>query len=215
MTIRRRPRRSKRTVKLAPEPGSVMPTTWDRGATGPANRRGLIEEPATDFDPITGKETPNPNGTKRARRVDLLEVWAKKGAITAGGYNAAVALRDAFEATQRAPGWPDNDRVQSSPKPDHAVAIQTDRLSAYHRIARLVPASDWPIIDCCVLHGALPHRAAVRWGWAKLQHERHVIGLGLLRDALDRLADAMAAGVRQRAGKGPRSDFAGRDGRKG
>ena len=67
--------RAKTQVTLAPNP-------WDMGADGPANRIGLIEEAATEIDPETGKETPNPNNVKRARRVDMLEVWHRRGWIT-------------------------------------------------------------------------------------------------------------------------------------
>lgn len=172
---------------------SVAPYPWDMGATGPANRVGLIEEQATDITP--DGETPNPNGVRRARRVDMLEVWHGRGKrqqevpntgqlmpyLTTRQYNAAVALRNAFEATQRAPGWPDNDRVQSSPKPDHAVTIQIDRLSAFHRVARLVVPEDRPILDWCVILGRQP----------KGTGKAFAAGHGHLRAALDRLADRM------------------------
>lgn len=115
---------------------------WDFGASGPANRAGLVQEDAFDQ---------NPNRVKRARRVDMLERWHKLGKISTAGYNAAEKLRDAFEATQRAPGWPDNDRVQSSPKPDHAVTVQIDRLSKYHDIARHIAREDRHVIYRCVL----------------------------------------------------------------
>ena len=130
---------------------------WDMGAMGPANRYGLVEEERGELDPRTGKVT-NPNGVKGVRRVDMLEVWHKQGRISTAGYNAAVALFKAFEATAKAPGWPDNDRVQSSPKPDHAVTIQIDRLSAFHAIARLVHADDRAIIGECVLDKGTPAR---------------------------------------------------------
>lgn len=94
----------------------------------------------------------------------MLEVWHRRGWITTAGFNAAEKLRDAFEATQRAPGWPDNDRVQSSPKPDHAVTIQIDRLSKYHVIARLILAADMQIIAACVLDRHGPERVRDKRG---------------------------------------------------
>lgn len=172
---------------------TIAPCPWDMGAMGPANRIGLVEEAATDITPEG--ETPNPNGVRRARRVDMLEVWHGRWVrqhkvpntdrlmpyITTRQYNAAVLLRNAFEATARAPGWPDNDRVQSSPKPDHAVTIQIDRLSRFHAIARHIAASDRAILDWCVLQGRMPKGV----GDALSAGQAH------LREALDRLADGL------------------------
>lgn len=176
-------------------PVTLPPAPWDYGATGPANRVGLEMEDAVD---TTGDgTTPNPNRVTRVRRIDLLETWHRRfrsGAreydagplsphITTRQYNAAVALRDAYEATLRAPGWPDNDRVQSSPKPDHAVTIQIDRMSRYHAVARHVATEDWPILRRCVIDGQSPGGT----GWVYYQAMQH------LREALDRLATGMGA----------------------
>ena len=168
----------KAAVSLAPAPA------WDMGATGPANRVGLVVEPRGEIDPATGKQV-NPNGVKGARRVDMLEVWMRRGKITAAGFAAAQRLRQAFEDTERAPGWPDNDRVQSSPKPDHAVTIQIDRLSRFHAIARHVTTADRAVIAACVLRPGTP---------ADLRQYRgrgYAAGLLHLCAALDRLAKAM------------------------
>ena len=166
----------KAAVSLAPAP------SWDMGATGPANRVGLVVEPRGEIDPATGKQV-NPNGVKGARRVDMLEVWRNRGVITQSGFAAAEALRNAFEATQRAPGWPDNERVQSSPKPDHAVTIQIERLSRYHDLARRVAVQDRAIIAACVLYPGIPARLPQYRG------RRYAEGLAHLRAALDRLAN--------------------------
>lgn len=178
--------RASKTVTVAPNP-------WDHGADGPANRNGLVVEDAVDITP--DGSTPNPNGVRRARRVDMLEVWhnryltghtsPKTGYpapfITTRQYNAADALQAAYEATLRAPGWPDNDRVQSSPKPDHAVTIQIDRIGRYHAIARFVALQDWPILQHCVINGKSP-KGTGRAYQAGFEH---------LRAALDRLATAL------------------------
>lgn len=168
----------------------TMPSSaWDEGATGPANRHGLVREAATDIDPETGKETPNPNNVMRMRRVDMLEVWARKGRISAAGYNAADKLRRAYLATFKAPGWPDNDRVQSSPKPDHAVTIQIERLSDFHEFWKVVVAADRAIIGWCILHD---HSAATLRddrGRRPYYGHGHAAGMKHLREALDRLAE--------------------------
>lgn len=176
--------------KKRKKPVTLMPTTWDQGAQGQANRIGLVEEPATELDPTTGKPQPNPNNIKRMRRVDMLERYHRLGVISTRGWNAAERLRDAFEATQRTPGWPDNDRVQSSPKPDHAVTIQIDRLSRFHAINRLVPLDDVPIINACVFHMNAPGSAIIN-GTRPYRYGGHARGLQHLRDALERLANAM------------------------
>lgn len=176
--------------KKRKKPPTLMPTTWDQGATGKANRIGLVEEPATELDPTTGKPQPNPNGVKRMRRVDMLEIWHRKRIITTAGFNAAERLRDAFEATQRAPGWPDNDRVQSSPKPDHAVTIQVDRISRFHAINRLVIDGDAAIISAVVLDKCTPAQVIMD-GKRPYRGAAYQRGLDHLRDALERLAKAM------------------------
>lgn len=114
----------------------------------------------------------------------MLEVWHKRGVISSAGYSAAETLRNAFEGTQRTPGWPEAERVQSSPKPDHAVAIHVDRLSRLHQISRYVPREDRQIVDACVLNGHTP--AAVGY-----KGKRYQEGLAALSDALDRLARAL------------------------
>lgn len=173
--------REKRPVKLP-----AMPTSWDQGAMGQANRIGLVAEPATDIDAATGKSTPNPNGVKRMRRVDLLEHWLKKGDISAKGYNAAVKLRDAFEATKKVPTVDlGQERVDSSPKPDHAVTIHIDRLSRFHAYSRHVSAADRQIIDACVLNGSSPRTLR------QYRNDNYAKGLSHLHDALERLHDAI------------------------
>lgn len=174
-------------------PITLAPTTWDMGADGKANRHGLEQEDAVEVDPETGKKS-NPNGIVRMRRVDMIEVWHRKRVISTDGYNAAEKLRDAFERTQCAPGWPEAERVDSSPKPDHAVTLQITRLSRYHSIARCVHPDDWAIIDHCVLHGGIP--ATMRIKGARPYHgENSGAGLQALSAALDNLARAMERGA--------------------
>lgn len=158
-------------------PPVTLPEPRDLGATGPANRQGLV------IEPIPG----SPNNEKRARRVDMLEVWLRKGQITPRGYYAAEKLRNAFEETARSPGWPESERVQSSPKPDHAVTIQIDRLSRFHGLARHVSREDAQIIAACVLHPGTPAQLRQYRGRA---YQR---GIEHLREALERLAKAMGS----------------------
>ena len=164
---------------------TIPAAPWDLGAKGQANQAGLVIEDTTEETP-QGRSA-NPNGVKRARRVDMLERWHRLGQITTAGFNAAERLRDAFEATERAPGWPDNDRVQSSPKPDHAVTIQIDRLSRFHAVAKHISRDDRELIDHCVLSRGTPS------GLRKYRGRNHQLGMDRLREALDRLARNMGA----------------------
>ena len=160
-------------------------SAWDHGAMGQANRIGLVTEERGEIDPKTGK-VQNPNGVTGVRRVDLLEFWRNRGTISEEGYTAAVSLKLAFDATMKGkPALPDNDRVQSSPKPDHAIDIQIDRLSRYHAMMRFVASRDRRIVTACVIHGWHPSRV---YGSGRTQE-----GLAHLRDAVDRLADAISA----------------------
>ena len=189
--MKKRVRLKSGTRDFAKPKYEVTLTMWDGGATGPANRaRDQVVEPATDPDPETGKPTPNPNGVRRLRFVDMLEIWHRQGVISTAGYNAAEKLRDAFLATQRAPGWPDNDRVQSSPKPDHAVTIQIDRLAAFHDIWKFVTEGDRRILDTCILHDHSPAHLTIA-GRRPYYGPRHTDGLRHVRAALDRLAGRM------------------------
>lgn len=174
---------ARRAVAMRGSVTLVIPP-WDHGATGQANRIGLVVEERGDTDPTTGKVT-NPNRVTGVRRVDLLEFWRSKGAISTGGYNAAVALRDAYEATLRtgSPALPENDKVQSSPKPDMAVAIRVQQISRFARLMKLVAQDDRAIISRCVLDGWHPSRV---YGVLRTRE-----GLDHLRAALDRLHTAM------------------------
>ncbi|MFN3646251.1 MAG: hypothetical protein ACK4S2_07015 [Gemmobacter sp.] len=82
-----------------PRPVSLpaTPTSWDKGADGPANQDRLIDEPAAEFDPRTGRETPNPNGVRRRRRLPWVRVYHVQGRLSAQQLAAAERLRMAAE----------------------------------------------------------------------------------------------------------------------
>lgn len=81
---------------------------------------------------------------------------------------------------------PDNDRVQSSPKPDHAITIMIDRISRFTTLMGYVAVDDREIISRCILDGAHPGRLPQYRG------EKYRLGFDHLRDALDRLAVSMS-----------------------
>ena len=162
---------------------SVGQAPWDHGATGQANRIGLMVEERADVDPETGKKV-NPNGVTGVRRVDLLEFWRNRKSITESGYQAAVRLRNAYEATMCRPSaLPDNDRVQSSPKPDHAISIQIGRISRFEVMMRGVRDTDRQIVRACVLDGRHPSQLPQYRG------DKSRDGFAHLREALNYLSD--------------------------
>jgi len=170
-------------------PVTLHGSQWDHGAMGQANRIGLVVEERGDLDAATGKRI-NPNNVKGARRVDMMEVYHARGWISKRGYTAGEMLRDAWENTQRGPGWQENERVQSSPKPDHAIAMQIDRISKLVWITRRVPKEHAHIIEhiamqrCSIggvrMDGHKPYQGA--------NHEKGKVALHL---AFEALADAL------------------------
>ncbi|MDO5705556.1 MAG: hypothetical protein Q4G49_10870 [Paracoccus sp. (in: a-proteobacteria)] len=162
---------------------SLPPSPWDHGAAGPANRMGLVEEERGEVDTKTGRVI-NPNRVTGVRRHDMLEVYYKRGWISMRGYTAGQALREAWERTEMGTCAPWlRDRVDSSPKPDAAIAIQIDRMTQLMRISRLIARGDDPLLHAVVARGiGLAHVKAYRGG-------NHDKGKQHLHDALEQLAD--------------------------
>lgn len=184
MMAKRKARLKQGTRDFAKPRGEVTLPRWDRGASGPANRIGLVEEPVTWTN--DEGEVVNPNGVKRMRRVDMLEVYHSRGWISDRGYTAGEALRDAWCNTQRGKGvdW-SAERVDSSPKPDAAIDIQIDRFSRLVSVSNCIAAEDHAILWVVVGKGrSFAHLREYR----ALRHDR---GREHLRAALDRLADRL------------------------
>lgn len=180
---RRKALRAVNASRAARMRGKVSLPQWDHGAMGQANRVNMVVEERADVDPETGKRV-NPNGVTGVRRVDMLECWRNRKSITEGGYQAAVRLRNAYEATMCRPSaMPDNDRVQSSPKPDHAISIQIDRISRFEVMMRGVRDRDRHIVRACVLDGRHPSQLP------QYQGDKSRDGFAHLRAALDYLSD--------------------------
>lgn len=181
----RRRRLKHGTRDLAKPKSQVTLARWDQGATGQANRVGLVTEERGDRDAKTGKII-NPNSVKGVRRVDMLEVYHKRGWISDRGYTAGEALRDAWSATQCGKGVDlSQDRVDATAKPDAAIAMQIDRVSRLLSISRRIPADDEAILHAVACEGrAISHLRQYRG----MYHEK---GKTHLREALDRLAKAM------------------------
>jgi hypothetical protein len=163
---------------------AAMPDHWDMGAKGPANRVNLVQEPVT-WTNEKGEQV-NPNNVKRMRRVDMLQKYARDEVITNRQLIAGATLRDAWSKTELGQGRDYSDPVvDSSPKPDQAIDIRIDRMSAYLSVSKLVPPEDKEILQAVACEGrAIAHLRQYRY--------RNVPkGKAHLAEALERLADRL------------------------
>lgn len=164
-----------------------MPERGDMGPDTTAQRAGRVIEAADWVDPETG-ERKNPNNVRRARRIDLVESYYRRSSnplINERQFRAAVALRNAFEATQRTPPAIKAIQVDSSPKPDANVAMMIERQSKYHAIAKHVPKESAAVIDMVVICGhSIGHHRDYR-------NRNHANGVALLRLGLTAVANGL------------------------
>lgn len=175
--------RKRRAVTLANCP-------WDTGPDTAAQRAGKVIEDATYTDPETGEKR-NPNGVKRARRIDLAEHLRNKGFVSERGLRAALLIRDAFERTMRSPPAIKKVQVDTSPKPDHAVAIMVDRISAYHAAVQRIPPKYWSLVTWVVIDNQHPssHPAVKRMDLPT--STRYRVGCRAFGKMIDEIAEAM------------------------
>lgn len=165
--------------------GKVSLPQWDHGAMGQANRIGMVVEERADVDPETGKRV-NPNGVTGVRRVDLLEVYHKRGVISARGYMAGQHLRQAWLQTEMGQCSPfAREAIDTSLKLDAAMAVMVDRISSYKKANSFTSAGDSAILSVVICSG--DSVGAIK----EYRGEMHEVGLVHLRDAMDRLADRM------------------------
>lgn len=170
-------------AKAAPKAAVTLAGNgWDMGPRTALQDAGKVIEGRGEINPETG-EMVNPNGVMGARRVDLVEIYGKRGWLEPRHVTAAKALRMAWEGTMKSPDAIKAIQVDSSPKPDHAVAMQIDRISKFSKVMGLVPKRHREIIDMTVLRGGSP---------AQLRQYRgpnFQAGIAALRVALDNLAN--------------------------
>ena len=127
------------------------PTGWDMGATGKANRDRLRAEPATDYDPETGKDQPNPNGIKRNRREAWIDRYARKGKLSPAQHATAQALYAAYA------GHPAKDPLAAMLAKvdgkgcDDPLVVKIDQQRAFFDMWRKVPAAARPFIRHVVI----------------------------------------------------------------
>ncbi len=189
-------KRLKRQSRVAlarrkPRAATVAPCPWDLGPTTAAQQAGKITEEATYTDPETGEKL-NPNGVKRARRIDVAEFYFNKGYISESGWKAARAIREAWEATMQSQPAIKKVQVDSSPKPDAAVVIQVDRLSKLASVSKHIPPGYRGMIE----HVVMSNQSA--WSYHRITKRKHLsvierreLAKKALRIMLDEVAKRM------------------------
>jgi len=162
----------------------AQPTDWDLGPRTAAQDRLKVVEPVTQWDEAKQREVPNPNGVKRARRIDLAEYYFRKGRFDARQLAACKKLAEAWEMTQLS--GEAIKKVQVDQTPDHGAiaAEQVDRIARFHAIRRLIPNADWPVLECV----AIKNWSVAQVGYAGWRTEH---GLYRLGEASKRLADRL------------------------
>jgi len=128
---------------------SLAASQWDMGATGPANRINATIEPATDIDPETGKETPNPNGVARVRKLAWVQVYFDAGHLTAGQFNAALDFRAAAGGNKNADPLAAL-RIDRTPCGDKQ-ASDYDARAKYRALKALIPKASIQVVERVVL----------------------------------------------------------------
>lgn len=146
-------KRKRRKIVAKPASAvSVAPMPWDMGAIGPANRHRLREEPATDIDPETGKDTPNPNGVRRVRRQSWVEVYHLQGKLTKAQAAAAANLYAAWAGhPARDPLAAIGETVDRTPYTDPQSKI-VDARRMFRAMWARVPMASRPVIEHVVLN---------------------------------------------------------------
>lgn len=171
---------TKRNRKTKPAPSvPSAPSSWDMGANGPANQDRMIVEPATDIDPETGKETPNPNSVKRRRRVPILVLMLRNRTITDEQATAAARFWMASHGRVEAdPLAALNGHAPIRGSSD-SQAARVDARREYLAMLARIPLACRPVIDRVVIEDKPV------WGTNPATRERH---MQRLRTGLDAIA---------------------------
>jgi hypothetical protein len=144
----------------------TVPTSWDEGASGQANRLRLVEESAIEVDPRTGKRS-NPNGVRRVRRKSWVEVYHNQGNITLDQMEAARRLYEAFHGHKAGDAMAALVIDNSNNTYSRAIA-DIDRRAFLHKIWGPVPTQLKPVVK----HVVIDDEAI--WGWDGTTNQRQV-----------------------------------------
>ena len=162
------------------------PPAWDHGATGPANLANLETEPATEIDPETGRERPNPNRVTRSRRVQWVERYHRKGDLTGRQLMIARALADASDGARNAdPLAAIGNRIDRDNGIPDPMATAFDTRRRFYAMWALLPQYARHVVQWVVLDDR-PINAIPGARGSGPAHARH---LERLQRGLDALAD--------------------------
>lgn len=179
---KRTQRRKDVSLATMPEKVANRVVRGDMGATGQAMRHGLVQEGVTHIDD-EGNLQESPNSMKRMRRIDLVEMYARKGVLNQRQVSAAKRLTNAWEGTMKTPPAIKEIQVDSSPKPDAFIDIHIDRVSKFTSVMKHVDTQYREIIDCVVLNNNIP-------AWLpKFRGPQYQRGIRHMQEALTELAD--------------------------
>lgn len=172
---------------LPPSMTKARSSQWDMGPDTAAQKAGRIIEPADYVDEETGEKV-NPNGVRRARRIDLVESYHKRDRnpiLDKRQFMAATSLREAYLQTQRTAPAIKKVQVDSSPKPDAHVEIMIDRLSKFSGLMKCVPTEAKSVVDIVVLENQAV--GSLR----EYRGSGHAKGVIRLQGALNLIADQL------------------------
>lgn len=158
---------------------TIRSAPWDIGATGPANQDGLRTEPATDIDPETGRETPNPNGVHRKRRDCWPERYFRDGHIDAAQLAAALRLRMAAEGMRERDPLAALGEVRTLGDGD-GLANHVDRRAWFREMWEAIPQASRPVVERVVVDD-LPVQG-ISDGFKERQYSRLRTGLSAIGD---------------------------------
>lgn len=167
------------------EPVTLAPVPWDHGADGPANRHGLVEEPATEVDPETGRERPNPNRVTRVRRRLVLEEMLSRDLLTRRQYAMGLELHAASLGTPERDALAAIGEIAPDRSPGLSIVQMMDARRKYWAmrdfLLRVLPEA-WPAVECvCVQNEPVSGRHSKKRDREAAMHS--------LRAGLDMLAD--------------------------
>ena len=154
----------------------VEATSWDRGASGAANQIGLVDEPATEIDPETGKETPNPNRVRRRRREDWVVRYTLAGHITDIQAANAVKLRMASEGLRERNPLAALGEVRGGVSDREAIRIDARRY--FRQLWGAIPTASRPVVERVVINDE------PIWRGNQASRERHFKRLAAGLDAI-------------------------------
>lgn len=134
-------------------------------------------EPATDFDPETGREARNPNGIRRRRRESWVHIYGRQGRLTGAQIGAAEKLRMAAE------GMRERDPLAAIGEIRHnsgdVAASRVDARRYFRALWDRIPISSRPVVERVVLDDEPIWRGSGKDG-----HGRHMQRLRVGLDAI-------------------------------